>query len=77
MPSKISSYMRATRAGVSIKPSRSGSSPIASRISRTARSMRGLSTAPGNGNREIGVGSLTVRSVSELGARPARGAEAA
>src|SRR5699024_8906310 len=43
-PSKTSSYMRATREGVSSRPSRSGSSPIAARISRTAASMRGLST---------------------------------
>ena len=35
-----SAYIRATRAGVSRSPSRSGSSPTASRISRTARSMR-------------------------------------
>ena len=32
-------YMRATRDGVSKSPSRSGSSPTASKISRTARSI--------------------------------------
>src|SRR5437879_255766 len=42
-PEKISSYMFATRSGVRRSPSRSGSSPIASRISRTAFSMRPLS----------------------------------
>ena len=36
--------MRATRAGVSRRPSRFGSSPTAARISRTARSIRGRST---------------------------------
>ena len=40
---------RATRAGVSTSPSRSGSSPTASRISRTARSMRAWSTVPAAG----------------------------
>src|SRR5699024_3269556 len=44
-PSNTSAYMRATRAGVSTRPSRSGSSPIAERISLTAASMRGWSTA--------------------------------
>src|SRR5699024_6219780 len=44
-PWKTSAYMRATRAGVSTRPSRSGSSPIAERISLTAASMRGWSTA--------------------------------
>src|SRR5436190_10252358 len=39
-PLKTSAYMRATRLGVLTSPSRSGSSPIASRISRTAFSMR-------------------------------------
>src|SRR5215212_2388851 len=34
-PAKISRYMRPTRAGVSRKPPRSGSSPIPSRINRT------------------------------------------
>src|SRR5699024_3829201 len=44
-PWNTSAYMRATRAGVSTRPSRSGSSPIAERISLTAASMRGWSTA--------------------------------
>ena len=39
----MSAYILATRRGVSRRPSRSGSSPMASRISRTARSMRGRS----------------------------------
>src|SRR3954454_16375786 len=43
-PAKISAYIRATRAGVSTKPSRSGSSPMASRISRTAAAIRCWST---------------------------------
>src|SRR5579862_3860990 len=49
-PEQISAYMSATRAGVRSKPSRSGSSPIAARISRTARAIRSRSTggaAPG------------------------------
>src|SRR4051812_38694408 len=46
-PAKISSYMSAMRAGVRTSPSRSGSSPIASRISRTAFSIRPLSTPMG------------------------------
>ena len=46
-PAKISAYERATRAGVFRRPSRSGSSPTASRISRTAASIRGRSTGPG------------------------------
>src|SRR5699024_1517099 len=37
-------YIRATRAGVSCRPSRSGSSPIAARISRTAACTRGWAT---------------------------------
>src|SRR5437588_550616 len=44
MPLKISSYMAATRSGVRSRPSRSGFSPMASRISRTAFSMRPRST---------------------------------
>ena len=42
-PAKISSYILAMRTGVRTRPSRSGSSPIASRISRTARSIRSRS----------------------------------
>ena len=43
-PAKISSYMsRDPRRACATSPSRSGSSPIASRISRTARSMRSVS----------------------------------
>src|SRR5918911_3392548 len=38
-PAKISSYMSATRPGVSLTPGRSGSSPMPSRISRTACSI--------------------------------------
>src|SRR5699024_4773784 len=58
-PSKTSSYMRATREGVSSRPSRSGSSPIAARISRTAASMRGLSTAI-SAPRPVGAGGAVV-----------------
>src|SRR5579862_2142943 len=47
-PPRISVYMRATRAGVALRPSRSGSSPTAMRISRTADSMRFLSTGRSN-----------------------------
>src|SRR2546425_626303 len=43
-PPQISAYMRPTRPGVSTKPSRSGSSPMAIRISRTAFSIRAWST---------------------------------
>src|SRR5271166_2150396 len=43
-PAKSSSYILATRPGVFCRPSRVGSSPIADRISRTARSIRSLST---------------------------------
>ena len=39
IPAKTSRYMRATRAGVSRRPPRSGSSPIPSRISRTPSSI--------------------------------------
>src|SRR5665647_1446875 len=45
-PAKTSRYALATRRGVSTSPSRSGSSPIAMRISRTAASMRGMSKLP-------------------------------
>ena len=44
-PANGSAKARATRAGVSRRPSRSGSSPIAARISLMARSIRGWSTA--------------------------------
>src|SRR3954447_4717912 len=47
MPAKISAYIRATRAGVSCRPSRSGSSPMASRISWTAAAIRCWSTGTG------------------------------
>src|ERR1043165_9615995 len=43
-PAHTSAYISATRAGVRTSPSRSGYSPIANRISRTARSMRSWST---------------------------------
>src|SRR5437667_3616126 len=46
MHEKTSSYIFATRLGVSFKPSRLGSSPMASRISRTAFSIRVLSNRP-------------------------------
>src|SRR6201996_2665188 len=46
-PANCSAYIRATRAGVSARPSRSGSSPMASRISRTAFSIRAWSTSGG------------------------------
>src|SRR4051812_11720908 len=45
-PAQISAYISATRVGVRSRPSRSGSSPIATRISRTACSIRGRSTGP-------------------------------
>ena len=48
-PANCSAYIRATRAGVSTSPSRSGSSPTASKISRTARSIRSWSTGPATG----------------------------
>src|SRR5690606_27136635 len=48
---------RATRAGVSRSPSRSGSSPTASRISRTAASIRG---------RSISVPTVDVAAVRDL-----------
>src|SRR3954447_10793444 len=43
-PRKTSAYMRATRSGVALTPSRETSSPMAARISCTARSMRASST---------------------------------
>src|SRR5436190_8862214 len=46
-PPKSSAQERATRAGVSSSPSRSGSSPIAISISRTAFSRRGASKGSG------------------------------
>src|SRR5947209_20374305 len=66
MPAKISAYIRATRAGVSRRPSRSGSSPIAARISRTAAAMRGWSMAP---PRTV---SATQLAAGALGAAPRR-----
>src|SRR5437879_7641886 len=45
-PLKISAYILATRSGVRCSPSRSGSSPMASRISRTAFSIRPRSIGP-------------------------------
>ena len=45
-PAKISLYARATRAGVSRRPSRSGSSPTAISSSRTAFSARFSSNSP-------------------------------
>src|SRR3954471_13338429 len=47
MPANTSAYIRATRAGVSISPSRSGFSPMARRISRTAAAIRCWSTGTG------------------------------
>src|SRR5580658_2742669 len=44
IPLKSSSYMAATRVGVLSSPSRSGSSPMAARISLTARATRAVST---------------------------------
>ncbi len=44
-PARISAYARATRAGVSRSPSRSGSSPTARSSSRTAASARGRSSS--------------------------------
>ena len=64
-PAKISAYMRATRVGrVARRPSRSGSSPIASRISRTAFSMRGRSigvSMGGSSRRATGSGAAGPR----------------
>src|SRR5215213_5036614 len=48
-PEVISSYMRATRPGVSRRPSRSRSSPIPSRIRRTPRSTLSKSKLPAAG----------------------------
>src|SRR5215218_4816757 len=48
-PEVISSYMRATRPGVSRRPSRSRSSPIPSRTRRTPRSTLSGSKAPAAG----------------------------
>ncbi|CAM5470359.1 hypothetical protein SVIOM342S_02569 [Streptomyces violaceorubidus] len=45
-PANISLYARATRAGVSLRPSRSGSSPTAISSSRTAFSARFSSNSP-------------------------------
>src|SRR6478609_4853022 len=58
-PAKISSYISAMRLGVRARPSRSGSSPIASRISRTARSTRGLSTSALASGVTTWIGSVT------------------
>ena len=44
---------RATRAGVSLRPSRSGSSPIAARISRTAAAIRSTSRMRPSHNRRL------------------------
>src|SRR5688500_7080568 len=60
-PPYISAAARATRAGVSARPGRSGSSPTARRNSRAARSTRGRSTAlPGTSTAVAS--SMTLRS---------------
>ena len=46
-PGELSAYARATRAGVSRRPSRSGSSPMATSISRTAASARSCRSRAG------------------------------
>ena len=53
VPSKISSYILATRAGVSTRPSLSGSSPTAASISRTAASILFLSIISPSGYTRI------------------------
>ena len=69
-PAKFSSYARATRAGVSLRPSRSGSSPIAISNSRTAASARALSygprARPSSGPNETAEISLTLLSPSSF-----------
>src|SRR5690606_30315764 len=56
-PANISRYARATRAGVSFRPSRSGSSPQASNSSRTAFSARAWSNT-----RPVACGASTLSS---------------
>ena len=58
-----SAYARATRAGVSRRPSRSGSSPIAASSSRTAASARAWSKSGTSSGARSGtvIGSVTVR----------------
>src|SRR5674476_902919 len=62
MPAKISAYDRASRAGVSWRPSRPGSSPTAISRSRTAFSTASASYRPG-----CGVASVIARSLSARG----------
>src|ERR1017187_5201985 len=59
-PAKSSSYMAATRDGVSTNPSREGFSPMASRISATAFSTRAMSTPIGPASAPAGVGAVEV-----------------
>src|SRR5690625_3188162 len=68
-PKNTSWYIRATRAGVSCRPSRSGSSPIAARISRTAACTRGWSTGM-SVSRPAGRAALA-RGPGDLGVLPA------
>src|SRR3954451_24977290 len=58
-PAKISVYERATRAGVSFNPGRSGSSPTAIRSSRTAASARPASNPTPSPPSRRGVHSFT------------------
>src|ERR1039457_3282307 len=59
-PAKSSSYMAATRDGVSTNPSREGFSPMASRISATAFSTRAWSTPIRPASAPPGVGAVEV-----------------
>src|SRR5581483_10767830 len=70
-PARISWYARATRAGVSRRPSRSGSSPTASSSSRMASSARFWSKAPTVARPSTVTGSIMVILVfRENGAAP-------
>src|SRR6478672_13251155 len=68
-PAKNSPYARATRAGVSARPSRSGSSPIASSSSRTAASARAWSTTCAEPSVVIRVDLTTLGHLDDLGRR--------
>src|SRR5699024_10266527 len=70
-PPKTSSYIRATRSGVSSRPSRSGSSPIAARISRTAPATRCWSTGISGLRPHTGAAIVGARCAGDVRALPA------
>src|SRR5438876_4601184 len=72
-PLKISAYMLATRSGVFRRPSRSGSSPMASRISRTAFSIRPVSMPSGSAVTSGGIRVRARPGLRQCASNPAAG----